>query len=269
MTTTTAVYGASAAADASDVWLKLQQVPVPKSGQTANISDLIKMYINARSGLSARTYQASRCPATVEDETVTIHLQVMVFPSSLDLPYTLDGQPVQPAQPVTLRAPREFDVIIPMANRVDLGFIAENFEILEATQFYGPDGGLIPRPGISISGSYLLISEICFAVLRVRCIALGWIHDLDLSVTKQDGYNITNLSATVQATWMDNDILQSDSLEMEIPDCVEALLATCPDGTLAGIAGTSKTNPDNPDKKNKTVVWYSTCTGSILRVDNE
>ena len=260
MTALTVAYGPAAAAGAS---LLLEQVEIPAVSQSANLADIVAMYRYVITGLSARTYKAERCPVSVVDGVVTCRLQLMVFPTNLDLSYRLETSNGVIGPAVELQAEREFDLIVPMTDRVDLGFLVEDFTVLAATGFYDPSGALIQPPALSLSGSVLRLSQKCFAVLRIGSTARGYRHDIDISVDKAEGYKIENLASKVQATWMSAGELASTDIDLVIPDCVNALLAYCPDGDLA-------TNVIyNPNDSEIPVVRYNQCTGAFLGVHYE
>ena len=263
MTSLIAAYSAGAAAEQS---LVLEQVEIPAVSQSANLADIITMYRYVLSGLSARVYKADRCPVTILDGVVTCHLQVLVFPSAADLAYRMTISNGIIGEGMEVQEPREFDLIVPMTDTVDLGYLASEVQILSSTNFYDPSGAVISPPEMVLSGTSLKLSQKCFAVLRVRCLALGFRHDVAISVTKEIGYKVENLASLVQATWMSGGELESTSISLDIPDCVNSLLEYCPDtGNLAGAR--SRVNPDDEEKI--PVVRYSQCTGAFLGVRYE
>jgi len=263
MTQLVTTYGA-ASADA-DYSLELVQEGLSASSSYADMADIVAMYRYAISGRSARTYQPTDCPVAIDGDLVTLSLGLYVFPTDLDLDYSLQVMPGLAGEGAAVTVAREFDLVIPMAARASIGFLSESFEIIEATHFYNESGAVIPTPSMEIVGTELLLDAVCFAVLRVRCIALGYLHTLEISVDKAAGYKIENFAATAQASWMSGGELQEDSIDLEIPACVESYLAYCEgDGDLIASLGKAG-GGDDPIP----IVQYNQCIGKVLGVRYE
>jgi len=269
--TLTAAYGAQAAKDSADTWLKLWQRPWAREVQQAGVDDLTAMWYMVLAGLSARLYRAASCPATINSEgVVTVPLDFYVFPSSLGLQYSLAAAIGTISAGIAVEEEREFDLIFDQQDVVDLGYQAAGIEYVFQSEAYDEMGRQIARPRVSYAEGRVHLSASCFCVLRIRCRALGYRHTVTMELTKFEpgedadgainytGYTIENLRNSIQATWMENDELQSEKLDLEIPPCVEDYLALCEDDTLKGIIGHLGDV--------WTIVFYSTCTGNILGV---
>jgi hypothetical protein len=82
---------------------------------------------------------------------------------------------------------------------------------------------------------------------------------------KRTALKITNLQATVQATWMGSDgKVANKSLSLKIPGCVKHLLEMCDNDKPKN--SRIRLN-DEPDPI--AIVYFSTCTGNVLEVQFE
>ena len=269
-----AAYSAAAQDQGPASWIKLWQKPFSRVVQQAGVVDLVEMWYYVLAGLSARYYHANACPAEIgADGVVTIPLDFYLFPSSLDLQYTLAAALGTLSAPVYEQVPKEFDLVFDQTDEVDLGYLAENYSWQPLSEAYDEYGRPIARPSVNFADGKVRLSASCFWILRVRCLAQGYKYRLTMRLRKYEqevddttgelnwtGYSITNLQASVQATWMDGGELKSAELELEIPPCVEDYLALCEDGEPAG---TIVLNHDEP----YFIVYYSTCTGNVIDVE--
>ncbi len=77
------------------------------------------------------------------------------------------------------------------------------------------------------------------------------------------GYKIENLMSSVTAKWVDESGEdQEESLSLEIPDCVAALLADCSDGKSKSVIGCF--GRDCNSEEELYTVYYSDCDGDVL-----
>lgn len=257
--TLTLAYGASTAG--SDQWMRLEQQPVSSNRLTA--ADLQAMLALVQSGTSARAYKPPGCEASVLADQVVADLTIKVWPSSLELPYTLAGDLVTVGAKSAIQEWHEFDLIIPMADRVDLPYLCNTITLTWQAPAYTRQGVEIQPPAITTSPTGLRLGSEVFGVLRVRCLALGWSHPLRFAWAKTDAAAITGLKPAVSLTWAGG----AERLALQLPGCLEALLAFCPDGSSK--RSRSQSTVDHEDDDTVPVVYWSPCSGRFLAVRYE
>lgn len=261
MTTDSLTVSYSQDTAASGEWLRLAQQPVTSNRLTSE--DLAVMLALVQSGTSAHAYKPANCEASVLADQVAADLVLEVWPSSLAITYSLAADLVTVGAKSALQEWHEFDLIIPMATSVDLPYLCDTITMTWQTPAYNRHGMEVERPTIDKFGNTLLLSAEVFGVLRVRCLALGWQHDLRFVWAKTDAAAITGLKPAVVASWIGG----NERLELELPGCLEALLAFCPDGNSKRSRSTSTV--DNDDDDTVPVVYYSPCSGRMLTVRQE
>jgi hypothetical protein len=245
----------------ADQWMRMEQQPVSSNRLTA--ADLQAMLALVQSGTSARAYKPPGCEASVLADQVVADLTLKVWPSSLELPYTLAGDLVTVGAKYALQEWHEFDLIIPMADRVELPYLCEGVTVTWQTPAYTRQGVEIQPPAITTSPTGLRMDAEVFGVLRIRCLALGWSHPLRFAMAKTDAIAITSLKPAVTLTWAGGD----ERLDLKLPGCLEALLAFCPDATSKRARALSTV--DNEDDELVPVVYWSPCSGRMLAMRME
>jgi hypothetical protein len=241
------------------IWLNLEQAALADGRLRPN--DLAQMLARVRSGLSARTYVSEACPVTISGETVIVPVDFYVWPSSLTLPYVVAAAYGELSDPVQVSLARVFSVLVPVADSVRLPYLTEQATAVWETPCYSGLGAMIPPVSLAIDGADLLLDRECFGVLRVSCQAIGYRYTCTMEFTKGN-YSITNVRNTVIATW-DDDGIQTESLDLELPPCAADLLEACDDGSLITV-GTV-----NEDPAGIPTVYYSTCTGKVIELRYE
>lgn len=245
----------------ADQWMRLEQQPVTSNRLTT--ADLQAMLALVQSGTSARAYKPPGCEASVLADQVVADLTLKVWPSSLELPYTLTGALVTVGAKSALQEWHEFDLIVPMADRVDLPYLCESITLTWQTPAYTSQGVEIQPPAITASPTSLRLAAEVFGVLRVRFLALGWSHPLRFAMAKTDASAITSLKPAVTLTWAGG----AERLDLKLPGCLEALLAFCPDSTSK--RGRALSTVDNEDDELVPVVYWSPCSGRMLAMRME
>lgn len=258
--------------DEDDNWIKLQQFEYSDVRQAINFNDIYQMWINAQQGLSAFAYVQDDCPMTITENGIIIALDFYVFPSEMNLPYTLSASIGELGEGQILTSlDKEFDLIFPLSKVVELDYVADN---LELTWLAGPrtarNQPISPIPTITADGRFVRSSVSMFAVFRARCQAQCYLHTVLIRLEKfgeeeqEDGtvkrevYKIENLKSSVTATWTRTDGgIGKEILELKIPKCVEDFLTWCPDGTLKGYSSVTREN-------RVTRVFYNACTGDHI-----
>jgi len=255
---------AGPAASAGSVWVHLEQQPVSSSQLTD--SDLQTMLALVMSGTSARTYRPASCEAYLTGSSVVAELGLYVFPSNMDLAYTLESELLDIGPKTAISMEREFDMVVGFDTEIDLPFIADNLQLTWQTDCYSKYGVVVDQPEITAQPTRLSFAAEVFGVLRVRCTARVYLHPLTFAMAKDAEQSITDIQAAVEVTWDDGSGDQSDSIDIELPACLENLLAACIDGTTIteSVFG-SVTDEDEIVP----FIYYSPCSGRMLTVRNE
>lgn len=108
-------------------------------------------------------------------------------------------------------------------------------------------------------GRYLMTGEDVFGVIRLDYRAVAKLHTLELRLVPEAYEEFKNIRPTIIATWEYGGETHSQTLTLDIPQCVYDSLYLCPDG------GDDVVVLINPFKE-KYIVYYSTCDGSYLGV---
>lgn len=233
------------AASGNEPRILLEQKPVP-AGQLS-LTDLTNMLALVRSGISARSYIADSCPATIVGGLVLVPLTLFVWPSMPDLDYTLTA--ALPAwttigEAVAFEQERDFDLIVPAASAIDLPCLAASLELTWQTPAITKNGVVIDPPAISgydtaldqwgpITASNGPINRIrlereVFGVLRVRCRALGYRHAINLAIPKDGEHKLTDIEESITAAWQLSDGgTDTVTHDLALPSCVSSLLEAC------------------------------------------
>lgn len=254
--------------------LTLEQAPVPSGA--LGLDDLQAMVALARSGISAKSYIAHGCPATVVEGNVVVDLQLYAWPSHRQA-YTLT--PAIPAittigEAVATTQERDFDLIVD-GDSIDLPCLAQAALITWQSPSILANGRIIDHPTlfgydvdqakmVALDGPYgpinrLRLERACFGVLRVRCTAIGYSHQLTLTIAKV-ATKISDIRETITGAWQLADgSTDATTMDVELPICVQTLLESCEDDTSVGDhVGVKK------DKKIRKQLRYSTCTGAVI-----
>ena len=247
--------------DADPPWIRLTQEPVSSNKLTDE--DLATMLALVMSGTSARAYKPENCEATVLSDEIIADLAVKVWPSSLDIAYGIVGDLVTIGEKTALQEWHEFDLIVPMSNTVDIPYLCTEATVTWQTPAYNSRGVEVDKPSITKSANKLVLGAEVFGVLRVKCLALGWRHALQFSWAKTDASAITNLKPAVVVSWAEGE----ERLELELPGCIEALLAFCPDGNSK--RARSMSTVDSEEDEVVPVVYWSPCSGRMLAIRYE
>ncbi len=251
----TLTYSGASPTGASEPSLNLEQAAVAKGNLT--LADLHAMLALVRSGVSARTYRARDCAARVVAGSVLVDLAAYVWPSALDLAYDLAVSipawiVIGPA--VEISQWRDFDLVVPMSASVELPFLVADLALDWQMPCFNRYGEVVAAPAIDQDGLTLRLDREVFGVLRVRCRAMGYQHTLSLTIPK--GINrVDDIDLTLTATWPISHGTDLADLELELPGCVEDLLAACDDGTLVAEVGGS-ISADDPRQP---VVYWNPC----------
>lgn len=243
----------------------------------ANLADLSAMLTLARSGVSARHHQLERCrwARWSDDGALVVSLCVYVWPSSIDLAYTLTTpEQVTSAPPVLVQIRRHRKFWLSQATSLTLPWLLLDDADIHwhaSTGCLDAHSAQIAAPALIRSGTRISLSYPVSGLISVTGTAIGWRHDLTIRFDKFDGSagNAFGLGVTkydadsfdVLAHWRGNDgSLREESAEMNIPQCVRGLLEACSDGTPITSLRVRHRSPPWYE------VRYNTCDGSVLDV---
>lgn len=260
--------------------LRLEQAPV--STGDLSLVDLANMLAMVRAGISAKTYIAQSCSASIVGGVVVVPLTLYVWPSLPDQDYTLtaaipDWTEIGPA--VAVEQERDFDLVVEMTETVDLPCLAADFIVSWQSPAITERGLVIDPPSLSgydvVAGKMLPLAEPhgpinrlrldreVFGVLRIRCRALGYKHALTMRIPKTTTEKITDIEEVITAAWQLSDATtETTTQDITLPACVATLLESCPDGSRIGDRGSVIDNEDELIPQ----LRYNTCTGQPLGV---
>jgi len=275
---------------AGNLWVRLEQIVPAKTQRYASLADLYRSWMYAASGKSASRVRMSGCPVEFDGTVVRFFLGFYAWPSDPELPYQLTttiGQ-VGPQQLVEL--PREFSAFANNATIIDLECYMVDVTVVWETPVYDRYGEQIEEPEVVNMGNHLKLSHEIFGALRISGKAVGGYHVLAVEVDKglwnepnapapeqvqgdktfinqlpentTNSNKISNIEATVTAFWLGvkNNNTDTDQLRLEVPQCVLDILNWCPGNPLFVL--------DWCHEVSSTQVYYSTCTGEVLKVCN-
>lgn len=254
-------------AEGSGARLLLEQEPV--SSSALSLVDLANMLALVRSGISARTYIADSCSASLVNGLVVVPLTIYVWPSEEGMEYDLtatlpEWTTIGPA--VAVEQERDFDLVIPEAVAADLPCLASGIELTWQTPAITPKGVVVDSPTLSLvaggGGAFngIKVDQAVFGVLRVRCTAIGYQHAVTLRIPKTGASSISDIKSILTANW---DYGRGvTTLDLKLPACAESLLEACEEtGRTPGIASeVTEEEEQIPELR------YSTCTGQPIGI---
>lgn len=248
-------------------WLHLAQEYFSEINQDANLYDIAQMYVRARSGLSAKTYHKTDCPVLITSkDSAIVTLTFYVWPSRIDLPYTLTAGLGTISPPLRVSKPKEFDVLVPMSDKAELEYLLNDAQFSWQTPAINKFGGVISAPIFAVVNGQLQLSESVFVVLRCRGEAQGYKHSVSMQINGTGENKITNLHNSIIAAWVDDSgKTVTETLDLKIPDCVADALEQCPDGPWQAVGNTTF----DEEGLDIATVYYSDCDGDFLGVKRE
>jgi hypothetical protein len=257
-----ATYAGSSAAAAAR--LSLEQEPVADNRLTT--TDLAAMLALVRSGVSAKTYRAATCPASVVAGQVICPLDLWVWPVPVGLSYTLAANQGELGERIPVTMEREFDLVINFERTVQLPFETSSLTWeWSAMPCLDARSRVVDPPTVTATASSISVNADIVGVLRIRCAAVGWLHTLVLRFDKGDA-KISDIDVAVSAKWEIADETFAESADLKLPGCLETLLETCDDGNLKYERGSGHVlEPD----ETVPVVYYSECDGQKLALRYE
>lgn len=241
----------------------IEQEPVADNSLTTD--DLINMLALVRSGISAKLYRPDTCDVAVVNGEVLADLIVYTWPKPYDLSYELASNYGELSARVAVTQDREFDFVINLSKQIELPFCVESISYSETQlPFFDNTGSIVESPAITFDDKFVYISSEVIGVIRIKCRAKGHQRTLSLSFAKDDNI-LSSIDITTSASWKYQDELQTTVEKMELPGCLELLLATCDDDLLRE----KKYGSFGAKDELIPVVYYSDCDGSFMALRYE
>jgi hypothetical protein len=177
------------------------------------------------------------------------------------------------------------------SSELELNYALSDVTGIWITKVYDRNGQYQSAPTVSMDEKTLEFGKDVFGEVEISGKALGHYYVLTMEIDKkhwvpegvsedtggeqiEDGdviwsdttpeemnsYSYSNLAITITASWLDSKgKTMSFPLELEVPDCVKAILAFCPGEEIMFYL---KWCEDSSDRQ----VYFSTCTGEVLEV---
>lgn len=255
-TALTIAYQGDAAPSPRTSWLVAEQADMPGDGKVG-WALLQQMLRYARMGVSATAALVAGCPVEIEGDTVRIPLKVNVYPSDMDMPYSLSpayGEVV--GLPTLVKVWREVDLVFDMQAARDVAELLIDPE----TMVYGWESPCfneryqqIDEQPMTWSGGVFSVPQTLFGVARVKCQAIGWQHSIVMEFTRVADQKISGIENSVTITWAGEPLV----VALKCPPCVEQLLNYCGRNSLSF-------GPKDPTVT-KVDAWVNECSGELLK----
>lgn len=270
-----------------NTWIKMEQVPVSETTETANLYDIFQMMSSAAGGLTSRIYKPDTLDyVSFQGNNILIKLDFWVFPSSLDLGYSLKINNGTISTKTYEDVSKTGNVVVPLSKKVQMEYlINEASASLEwESTVYNKFGNVLSNPEIIIDGPYIEFEEEVFGIIRADVEAKGYRYTATLSFPKSEQEDvsymikdqtnfssITNVDCSVICTYLDDSgEVQEEVLTLKIPDIVSDILEACPGKNTSYHDPCFFSDDPNACEENKeaytTTYYYSTCDGEILDI---
>lgn len=220
----------------SSIWINLEQEEL-EDNNSVSPEDLIAMYMMVLRGESAFSYNSGTCPVTITPTHIILTLNFYVWPSALDLPYSISASKGTITSKTQIHLPKSFNKVIPFSKNLSFDYLlSEGTTMSWLTSSYAPNGSPISHPDFEIYKNKVLFDEESFGVMRFRGNAVGYMHsidiDLEYEVPENQNFNMGQIygdfTSTIQVKYInENGKEVSTSLELEVPECLEAMMNTC------------------------------------------
>ncbi len=240
--------------------------------------DIKQMLDAARSGKSARSVIAKNCSYVrfYPNGKIEIRLPFSAWPTDPDMDYNLSVGGGELFGPRILHRSQPFDLIFQGDEHKEYPFYMESQSVAAEMPFFNPDGKEI-SPSVSYNAHSLTLSESAYAAFRVRGTAFGHGYLVKITMNKKQEVDVENEDGSTEkkniwvklsvpavpvlCSWEYKDGSEGTAqMDLQVPDCVRALLESCPDGDPLG-DGVHVNDPNITLE-----VYYSTCTGKVVAV---
>jgi hypothetical protein len=166
---------------------------------------------------------------------------------------------------IQVAMPREFDLVVNFERHLRLPFLTSSLSCQWAAMgCFDRRSNPVEPPEVAVSPGAVHVRGEVVGVLRVRCTALGWLHGIVLPFSPAD--SLEDIETVATASWAVGAEPHTAQLSLELPGCLEDLLALCPDGSSMASRARGELIPQD---KILPTVYYSDCTGEVLEVRRE
>lgn len=249
------------------LWASLEQDfdEADELKELADFGTLRRMLIPALAGMSAVSVLSAECSYTsFLSGTASIFLDFFVWPSDLDLDYTLTANLGTISGPTRTRQAKSFDIIVDGSNYSELDFIFDG-RITPSMPIFTPLGeDLGDKVDFEMDNAVMVFPQAVTSVFRANGDAIGYKHTLTAQFTKAsvEGYNkVEDVALQVTCTWTDEaGEIQSTTLQLKIPDCATKALEFCEgDEDSSSVGETKCSGSGKCNGQDTLVVYYNTC----------
>lgn len=263
---------------ATGTWVHLEQKEDDKS-PFANLSDIDQMIARAMGGLTAHSYNLDRCRYDITPETIEVPIDLYVWPSSLDLNYSLrafKGEEALGADVVRIdpgrrvEVPREDSHTLSDTSMINFDYLVKLGLLHWETGCYSAANEVIVTPGHEVEGNRILLdAHVYFGVARASVRAVGYLHRITLIYDNSAAgaaeikNSVSASEITIKAVY--EGVTDKESVEDVTPGAnASSCLPQCPDGNLIG--GRTVVDPDE-ERPLQADVYYSICSRSKSVLD--
>jgi hypothetical protein len=222
----TAIFTGSQAAAETDLdnWVHLESEAVPFSRKYPSVYDINQMVARVMDGISAVTYLADACPyVTVKNGVITVTLDFYVWPSSLDLPYSLTTPFGNISGPEAVSSHKSTDVVFLNTTEVDLGFLFDGAFTPE-TPVFNEVGSVLNLRGndFVVEGSTITTEDPVYVAGRASGVASGYKHSIAMEVIKAG--DVTTDAVYSVGTWAESGLVYDETSfpVLLLAGCVES-----------------------------------------------
>jgi len=266
-------------------WIKMEQVSISETSNTADLYDIFQMMGSAASGLTSRSYTPEGLDyVRFQGNNILIDLDFWVFPSDLDLAYSLKINQGTISGKSFEDVPKTGNIVVPLSRQVQLEYLINeaSASLSWETPVYNDIGNVLANPEIIIDGPYIEFDQKVFGIIRANIAAKGYRYTATLSFPKTEQEDVSwmirdqttfasikNVKASVICSYKDeNGKSKEEVLTLKIPGIVADLLESCP-GQVTAYHDPCFWSDDpwachDNEKAYTTRIYYSTCDGEIL-----
>lgn len=170
--------------DRGSKWVTLEQVYKSNSNEDASLGDLAQMLALAGIGQSSYGYLEQVCPyAVTNGDVITVSLDFFVWPSAVDLPYTLKSDIGTILPGVLVEEDRSFDVPFNNTYHSEMPFLF-NGTLTPEMPFIDQDGSLMGTPNLTTVDATVVLDETTTSVYRAEGKATGFRHTIEMTLVK-------------------------------------------------------------------------------------
>jgi len=252
----------------TDIWLKMEQEEIPDNYDEVSTVDVSGMMSKVLKGESAKAYIAERCPyVIITGSTVTVRINFYVYTSDINLYYELETGFGSIGPGMLNQQRRTFDVIFEGSKSEFLELNVTYGQLTPKMPVYDPLGQKIPifvkDRNYKLVNGYAVADRNIYCVFSFDGVVRGHEHTLTMEFKKTDLesgiLSISNFKNSVIASWYNEaSEIETETLDIELPGCVESLLSTCDDGKIVG----DRLGTLNAPKQ--LLVYSNDCNGKVI-----